>query len=218
MSEVIITVRGEHEVHVAAERATVHLTVVQEGSDRQSVVDAALSAATPVRESITTRKESGAVAEWTSRQLDVRADRPWSNDGKRLAPVYRATVDFTATFADISEMSLWATELSAWDGVELGYTEWLLTDETATRLESEVATEAVNVAVTRATAYAKALGLQTVAPLEIADRGLISAGSPPAPKMARAMAFDSAAGAPAMEYAGEDITVSATVEARFSAS
>jgi len=217
MSDVIITVRGEHELHVAPERATIYLAVAMDGPERESVVSEVLRLSAPVRDGITALKESGAVTDWSSRRLDVRADRPWNNEGKQLDLVYRASVDFTVTFADISEMSLWVTEISVWDGVRLGGTEWHLTTETETAAEREVATQAVAVAVSRAQAYAEALGLHEVTPLEISDRGLLSAA--PVPMQAKAMrsaAFDMAGSAP-MEFEGEDIVVSATVEGRFSA-
>lgn len=217
MSDVIITVRGEHELRIAPERATITLSVETDGSDREAVVSGALELAAPVRESIVLRHSSGSVSEWTSRSLDVRAERPWNSEGRQLDPVYRAAVRFTATFADVSDMSLWATEISAWDGVQVGGVDWHLTPETETAVEREVATQAVGVAVARASAYAEALGLHEVTPLEVADRGLISASaSPIQAKAMRSAAFEMAASAP-MEFEGEDIVVSATVEARFSA-
>ncbi|MEJ1089927.1 SIMPL domain-containing protein [Microbacterium sp. Mu-80] len=219
MSEVIITVRGEHELRIAPERATLHLSVALDGPDRADVVERALAVAAPVREGITAREQQGSITEWTSQRLSVYADRPWNTEGKRLAPVYRASVEFTATFADISEMSVWVTELSVIEGVTVGHVDWHLTPETEREVEREVATQAVGVAVSRARAYAEALGLTNVAPLEIADRGLISEGSAPMPKAAAmrgsAMMMEAA---PAMEFQGEEITVSATVEGRFSAS
>ncbi|MFJ4045004.1 SIMPL domain-containing protein [Microbacterium sp. NPDC089987] len=217
MSEVIITVRGEHELRVAPERATVRLTVAFDGPEREDVVRRTLTLAEPVREGIVTREQAGSVTAWTSQRLSVYAERPWNADGRKLAPVYRASVDFTATFADVSELSIWATELSAEEGVALGDIDWHLTPETEREVEREVATRAVGVAVSRAQAYAEALGLHTVTPLEIADRGLISTEAPAfkAVAMRSAVAFDAA---PAMEFQGEEITVSATVEGRFSAS
>lgn len=217
MSEVIITVRGEHELHVAPERATVHLSVGFDGPDRSRVVEQTLAAAATVRQSIESRKDAGSVTEWTSQRMSVFADRPWSSEGRQLAPVHRASVDFTATFSDFSEMSVWATELTVEDGTRIGYVDWHLTPQTEADVEREVATQAVGIAVSRARAYAEALGLSTVTPLEIADRGLISAGAPTHAKammVGAAMAMDSA---PAMEFQGEEITVSATVEARFAA-
>lgn len=219
MSDVTITVRGEDEEHITPERATIRVTVSTEGAQRGAVVDQIKHLAEPVRASITERNDSGSVAEWTSKRLAVRAERPWNSDGKRLALVYKATIDFTATFTEASELSIWVSDISAWDGVEVGWVNWHLTPETRARVEREVASAAVGVAVARAEAYAAALHLTTVTPREIADVGLISSGQPPAaPQMMRARGAAFAAdSAPAMEYEPEDIVVSATVEARFDA-
>src|SRR5690606_38443395 len=104
------------------------------------------------------------------------------------------------------------------DGVAVGYIDWHLSPQTEADVEREVAADAVGVAVARARAYAEALGLHNVTPLEIADRGLISEGVPVQAKaaMRAGVAFDmeSAGG---LELQGEEITVSATVEGRFAA-
>lgn len=222
MSEVTITVRGEHEVRVAPERATVRLSIGQEGPDRGPVVERTLALAAPLREGIEARAASGAVEEWTSRRLTVRSERPWNNEGRRLDPVFHADVEFTATFSDLSDLSLWITEISAAEGVTVLDTTWSLTSATRAAVEREVASEAVAVAVVRANAYAAALGLARVEPVEIADTGLISAGPAPAPapyaKAMRAEAYAAADAGSGVELQGEDIAVSATVEARFRAS
>lgn len=221
MSEVIITVRGEHQERVAPERAKISVSVQADGPDKSEVVDRVLRLAEPVRSSLAMREEPGAVSEWSSARMSVRAERPWNQDGKRLAPVYYASVDFTATFVDPSELSLWVTEISAWEGVNVGYVDWQLTPETQAKTEREVATEAIKVAVARATAYADALGLKNVEAREIADQGLISDHAVRQEgRMMKSMAFaamDATAGA-GMEFAPEDILVSATVEGRFAAS
>ncbi|WP_372466983.1 SIMPL domain-containing protein [Microbacterium maritypicum] len=218
MSEVTVTVRGEHEARVAPERATIRVSVRAEGSERTTVVEHVMRLAEPVRGSIAERAEEGSVVDWTSKRLSVRAERPWNNDGKRLAPVFYASIDFTATFAEASELSIWVSDISPWDGVEVGWVDWHLTRVTRTQIEREVAAEAVSVAVTRAKAYAGALGLDEVTPLEIADVGLISSGQPmpgaPMMKARGGVAF-AADAAPAMEYEPEEIVISATVEARF---
>lgn len=218
MSEVTVTVRGEHEARVSPERATISVSVRTEGPERAAVVDTVMRLAEPVRASITERSDAGTVVDWTSKRLSVRADRPWNAEGKRLAPIYSASIDLSATFTEAADLSVWVSDVSAWDGVELGWVDWHLTAETRTRVESEVAAAAVGVAVARATAYANALGLHEVTPKEIADVGLISSGQPnPAPAMmmkARGAAF-AGDSAPAMDYEPEEIVVSATVEARF---
>ncbi|MEV7609243.1 SIMPL domain-containing protein [Microbacterium sp. NPDC089320] len=220
MSEVTITVRGEHEARVAPERATIRVSVRADGPDRAEVVDRVMHLAEPVRESITARRETGVVVDWSSKQLSVRAERPWSAEGKRLAPVYYASVDLTATFAEASELSVWVSDVSAWDGVEVGWVNWHLTPETSSRVEREVAAHAVAVAVARAQAYATALGLGAIAPVEIADAGLIAPAPvqpfPGAPKMRAAMMQESGdASGPSMDYEPDEIVISATVEARF---
>lgn len=218
MSEVTVTVRGEHEARVAPERATIRVGVRADGPERTAVVENVMRLAEPVRSSITDRADTGSVVEWTSKRLSVRAERPWSNDGKRLAPVYYASIDFTATFAEASDLSIWVSDISPWDGVEVGWVDWHLTTATRAQIERDVAAAAVGVAVTRAEAYAGALGLDEVTPLEIADVGLISSGQPsPGTPMLKArggVAF-AADAAPAMEYEPEEIVISATVEARF---
>ncbi len=215
MSEVTITVRGEHEVRVAPERATVHVSVRAEGPEREAVLDQAGRAADPVRRSLETGVDAGTLIEWSSSRLSVRAERPWNSEGKRLAPVYHASIDFTATFDDFGLLSLWVTKVSERDAVEIGHVDWRLTPETAAALERDAATEAIRVAVARAEAYAAALGRDVVTPVSVADQGLLQREESPRPMMRAAMFASDAAGGAGMDYQPSDIVVSATVEARF---
>lgn len=216
MSDVIITVRGEDEERRAPERATLHLAVRADGAARDEVVRRVLSGSESVRERIAAASEAGAILDWSSARLAVRADRPWGDGGARLAPVHTAAVDFTATFADAGELSEWVSDVSALDDVEVGEVHWHLTPETRAALERDVAARAVGVAVARAKAYAEALGLHSVVPVEVADTGFLAPGEGPRPlRAARAMAFEAAT--PAMSYRPDDIVVSTAVEARFTA-
>ncbi len=218
MSEVTVTVRGEHEVRVVPERATVRVSVRSEGAERAVVVDAAMRLADPVRASITERHGSGSVVDWSSTRMTVRSERPWNSEGKQLAPVHHAAIELTATFAEASALSDWVSEVSSWDGVEIGWVDWHLTPHTLERLEREVAARAVAAAVARAGAYATALGLDEVEPVEIADVGLLTP-SPQTPELfakGRSAALASAdLGGSGMEFEPDEIVVSATVEARF---
>ena len=222
MSDVVITVRGEHETRVAPERAIAHLTIRAEGSDRAAVVERMAALTDPVREDLISRQTAGTVVEWTSQRLSVWSERPWNQDGTRLPLVHYASVDVTATFTDFTVLSWWVGEVAERDGVQLGWVEWLLTPETRARVERDAATEAVRVAMTRADAYASALGLEKVAPLEVADVGLLSRQdrpeSGPQPMLARAaFAGDAVGSTPSVQLQSEDIVVSAAVEARFMA-
>lgn len=220
MSEVIITVRGEHETRVAPEEAVAHLSVRAESSERGAVVEKMSALTAPLRDDLAARKLAGGVADWSSQRVSIWANRPWNNEGKQLALVHYGSVEVTATFTDIAALSWWISEVSERDGVQIDGVTWRLTPDSARLTEAAVAAQAVRVAVERANAYAAALGLTTVTALEIADLGLLTHGSPEAaasPKMMRAMAMDSVGGGPALDFQPEDIIIRAGVEARFSA-
>lgn len=214
MTEVEITVHGEHRTRVAPELGTIHVTVRAEAHDRASVTAMIAQYGEPIRRSLSARKESGTLLEWTSERMSLRVERPWNTEGKQLAPVHHASVSFAATFADVSELSLWVSEISEWEGVEIGGVEWKLTPETRASIERSTGTTAVSVAIARAQTYANALGLTTVTAVSVADAGLISQPS----QQVSARAFMLAESATrVMEYEPDDIEVTATVEARFRA-
>lgn len=221
MSEVIITVRGEHETRVAPEEAVARLSVRAEGPERGTVVEQISVLAAPLRDDLAARKHSGGVTDWSSQHASVWANRPWNSEGKQLALVHYASVELTAVFTDVAALSWWLSDVSERDGVQVDGVTWRLTPATAKATESDVAAQAVRVAVGRATAYADAIGLKTVTPIEIADLGLLTHADSPAPapmlRMASAPMADAAGGAPAMEFQPDDIVVRAAVEARFSA-
>lgn len=216
MSEVIITVRGEHERRVAPERALVTLSVTAEGTDRPEVIERIAMLTDPISSDLAARVHSG-VVEWSSKRVSVWSERPWS-DGRRLAAVHHATVDVTATFDDTTVLSWWVGDVAEREGVQIGNVEWQLTPATRVAVERDVASEAVGVAVERATAYAAALGLAAVTPLEVADVGLLVPHPESGPQhgMMRA-GFMADAGAPGLQFQPDDIVVAAAVEARFSA-
>lgn len=220
MSEVIITVRGEHETRVAPEEAVAHLSVRAESSERGAVVEKMSTLTAPLRDDLAARKLAGGVADWSSQRVSIWANRPWNNEGKQLALVHYGSVEVTATFTDIAALSWWISEVSERDGVQIDGVTWRLTPDSARLTEAAVAAQAVRVAVERATAYAAALGLTDVTALEIADLGLLTHGAPESvasPKMMRAMAMDAVGGGPALDFQPEDIVIRAGVEARFSA-
>ena len=220
MSDVIITVRGESQTRVAPEHAVAHVSAAADGAERGVVVERIAALAEPVRADLAARKAAGGIADWSSQRVSVWADRPWNSDGRQLDPVHHASVELTATFTDVLALSDWLNQIAATEGLQVGVVDWQLSPETRARVERDVATDAVAAAVERATAYASAIGLTQVTPVQIADLGLLNGGAPeaPAPRMfARAaMAMDAAPPA-AVDFRPDDIVVTAAVEARFSA-
>ena len=73
MSEVVITVRGQHETRIQPEEAVAHLSVRTEGRQRGEVVERMASLAAPLRDDLETRKDAGGVADWTSQRVSVAA-------------------------------------------------------------------------------------------------------------------------------------------------
>lgn len=223
MSEVVITVRGEHEIRIAPERGTARIAVSAEGAQRGPVVEQMAKRAEPIREGLAARTPETGLLEWSSQRVSVWSDRPWNNEGKQLPLVHHASVEFYATFTDFAVLSWWIGDAAEREGVEVRGVDWHLSPETARRTEAEVSAEAVHVAVTRATAYAAALGLGKVAPREIADLGLLSQNeSAPhsSAKLMRAVGFASAdmAGGQGVDLQPQNLVVSAAVEGRFIAS
>lgn len=217
MSDVTITVRGEHEERIPAEHGIVRVTVHVEGRDRGTVVEQLAALAGPVRADLDTRKSADALLHWTSSRANVWTERPWGHDGVRLDPVQHASVEITATFTDPAALSAWVDDLARLDGTQIDSVAWELSDETAAAARDRVSAAAVRDAVLRATAYAAALGLHSVTPTAIADTGLLSPDpTPPAPRMMRAMAAEGGNGG--TEFRPEDVVVTASVEARFTAS
>lgn len=218
MSDVVVTVRGERERRVTPEHAVIHLSVRADGPERGPVVERVLAASDPLRDDLIAHQRSGEVVEWSSGRVSVWSDRPWNAEGRQLPPVHHASLDLTATFQDFGALSWWVGEVADADEVQIHAIRWELSPETRARVEREVASEAVQVAVDRAQAYADALGLGSVTAVEVADLGLLAgrADAGAAPQMMRAMAADASAG-PALALQPADIVVQAAVEARFSA-
>jgi len=223
MSEVIITVRGEHEARLAPEEGVARLSARAEGPERAVVVDEVATRSAPLRDGLSAREVAGAVREWSSQRVSVWANRPWNSDGTQLPLVHYAAVEFTATFTDFAALAEWLTDTAAVDGVQIDGVHWRLSAATARSAEAEVAASAVRVAVERATAYAAAIDRSTVTPLEIADLGLLTPPSAPGGhevmRMAKASFASDALGGDggALALQPEDIVVTAAVEARFSA-
>lgn len=220
MNDVTITVRGESQTRVAPERAIAHVSASADGPERGPVVERLAALAAPVRADLTARKAAGTLTDWSSQRVSVWSDRPWNSEGRQLDLVHHASVELTATFTDVLALSDWLNGVAAAEGLQVGAVEWELTPETRARIERDVATDAVAVAVERASAYAQAIGRSTVEALQIADLGLLSGAHPeaPAPRMlARASAMAMDAAPPAVDFRPDDILVTAAVEARFSA-
>ncbi|AMB58058.1 SIMPL domain-containing protein [Microterricola viridarii] len=217
---ITITVSGEAELRKAAERATVKLSVGFEGPERADVLrqSSALHSELTAELGTMHSPESGPVLEWSSEQLRVWGQRPWSQTGEQLPVVYYSAASVTATFTDFAALSHWVGEVAVLDGVTVNGVDWSLSDESRHELDSAVQRNAVAAAVRKAEIYAESLGFTGVIPEAISDPGLLGDDDAPMPRMAmRASMSASDAGGDFTTLKPEEIRVSAAVHARFSA-
>ena len=212
-----ITVRGSFAAFERPERGTVHATIEYEGPAMEPVYERVARDLDAVKASIAPLDDAdnGAVTWWSADQLRTWSNRPWNKDGKQLPLVHHASVRLDVKFRDFSALSRWVGEhLANTEGFRIAHVEWALTAKRRDALEKEVRTRAARDAVTRAQAYADALGLGQVRPVGIADAGMLDTrpqSGPPAAYL-RAAAVG---GASDVELEPEHIEVSAEVDARF---
>ena len=219
-----ITVQGQHTARFAAERGTVHLVLSFDGADREVPLAQATSTAKVITEQLATlhNANDGPVVSWSSDRVRVWADRPWNNQGKQLPLVHHAQIGISATFNDFEVLAAVLGPISLTDGVQLGGISWTLTESSRLSARAEVRTQAVADATDKARAYAKAVGLENVAVVALADPGMLGVhGGESAPRMEMMMArsgkmADSVA--PEFEFTPEEIEIAASVDARFTAS
>ncbi|CAN5252751.1 SIMPL domain-containing protein [soil metagenome] len=226
MSDTIITVQGEYSAWYPAERATVSVSVNADGSKRDTVFARAVEASDAVRNLIESLydKDKGPITWWSSDSVRVWSERPWNNEGKQLAPVFHAAVDFSAKFKDFEALARWVESAAGIDAVTVGSINWDLTDATRTSATVEVRSRAVKDAVAKASVYAQSIGLGSVTAIALADPGMLgdpSGGAMPAPPvfarggMMKAQ-FDSSGGAQ-LALKPEEIAVASVVDALFTA-
>lgn len=224
MIETIITVTGSADTHHAPERAIVQLALGFEGPERQDVFEQTRRLHAETSEGL--RALHGPVADavtrWSADQVSVWGQRPWSQDGAQLPPVYHATTTVRARFRDFSALANWLDSVAFRDGVTVNSVDWALTSATHTTLQGEAQKNAIVSARSKAQSYADALGLSTLRPIAVADPGMLGdgqAGSSPM-GVARFASHDmakSSAGGP-LDLTPADVVISASVEARFAAS
>lgn len=217
-----ITVRGSFSAFEPPERATVHTSIAYEGPAMDSVYERVARDLETVQASIVPLKDGGRseVTWWSAEQLHTWSNRPWNNEGKQLPLVHHASVGVEVKFRDFSALSRWIGEhIATIEGFRVERIDWALTSTRRDDLLKDARTAAVVDAVTRAQQYADALGLGAIRPVAIADAGMLGVEPRPPGGPAGGYLRASAMSAPGatVEFAPEDIEISASVDARFAA-
>ncbi|AWB93863.1 SIMPL domain-containing protein [Aeromicrobium chenweiae] len=214
-----ITVRGSAEQSHPAERATVSLAAAVEGGDKQAVVAEAIAIQEPLSAQLRELTDLRAVRTWSSDQVHVLSHRPWAADGQRSEPVHVARLRVRAEFVDFERLSSLLDDWSGVDGVEIAGIAWDVTAANRRAYEAEARTAAVEDAVTKAQAYADAVGRGRVVAVQVADPGMLTGPGASAGDVQLLQASAKVAGddGPVLDLAPEEILVRVEVDARFRA-
>lgn len=223
MTETTITVQGRYSAYYPAERATVSVSAHLEGADRASVFEATASSADLMRALIEAGhdRESGPITWFSSDVVQVWTEKPWSQAGEQLPPVFHSRVQFRVKFSEFVALAVFVEQIAAIAGATVGYLEWDLTESSRASRIAEVRSRAVKDAVAKAAVYAQSIGLGTVRAIAIADSGMLGdtgpaeAGGHDQMGMLRMAGAPSGDPGPALELTPEDIELSAVVDARF---
>ncbi len=212
MSELTIVVTGTSQREVPAERVTVRLRLAADGSDRDALVSEVGTQHAQLTSQVEQLQSAGVVSWWASDQLQAWGERPWSNDGVQLPVVHHAAVELRVRFVDFAALGVWLTEAAAAETVTVAGLDWELEDDTRDSITAQVQIAAVHDAVTRASRYAAALGHERVEAVEVTEP------ADPAQPGVMAMSYRDGGrtgGAPAFELRPEEVSVRASVTARF---
>ncbi|QLQ16004.1 MAG: SIMPL domain-containing protein [Micropruina sp.] len=218
-----ITVQGFSEKSLRPEVGRLHATVQAEANTKDDVLAKVTAVVTAFGDEL---RRLEALDEPPLREVVVRpiTTSSWRpvNRGKMQPPIFTANASAQADFTDFAALADIAAAFGATDHLNLTYVEWRLTDETRLAVEAQCVAAAVLAAKDRAATMAKAAGAGDVRFLSVADPGLLGDRSARdlaygAPASAGLMRSKSAMDVQGIEIAPEDITVSVTVQARFSA-
>ena len=216
----IITVRGQHELRLDPEQATLQLSVEAEGDDPGEVTEQILHATRLVVDRLEELRAAGATAvqHWVVDALITSAWHPWGADGRPQPLRHRAQQSLQVVFTDFVALAHEAAGWAAVPGLVIRRVDWSVAEHTRRRHEAQVLGAAVEDAGERAAVMARAAGRKQIEFLELADPGLLrdsgAADDPPAPMMARRASRD---GVEPVRLSPEPIVLSARVLARFEA-
>ncbi|MEP1126529.1 MAG: SIMPL domain-containing protein [Ilumatobacter sp.] len=217
MTQMEITVRGSHSVYAPPQRATASLQVAIDGPTSDEVFAGVNRTAAAVRESLEPlhRPDTGPVTWWSSDQIRTWANRPYHDEGVQLPLVHHARLGFQVKFSEFVEMGRWISGVAALPGASITGIEWALTADHRTLLVAQVRAAAVRDAESKAKEYAAALGVTTVRAIAIADAGMLGEGLHPVTASGASFARMKSSDNGGVEFAPQDVAVSADIDARF---
>ncbi|MFE1557249.1 SIMPL domain-containing protein [Streptomyces sp. NPDC058734] len=209
-----VAVRGEARLEVDPEIARIGITVSARGTDRRAALDDLTRRNTTVLELLKSYGEP--VEKIETGSFSITPETARHGRGERVR-AYQGRVHITAELNDFTALGELATRLADLELTQVDGPWWDL--RPTSPAHGEARRQAVLEAVQRAREYARALGSELAALVELADLGAEDATPYPQPGGGmRSMAFAVAAedaGAPPLDLEPQRQTVFAQVNARF---
>lgn len=154
-----IIVVGEHGIELAPERALVHMSVEKSSMERTKAVEEVTELANRLA---TALRESNAM-EVQVEPLQVYDY--WQARRRR----HQASVSVIATFGRPEDVADFQAEWADTEGIDFGWVDWRLTEQTRREQESQVLTNAYQHAMRRARLIADAAGMGALTTVQISD-------------------------------------------------
>ena len=215
-----ISVVGHSHASFPPERATLHMRLGVEGTDKQ----AALDHTTSLVQSFTNvvdqmRALTPSPITWFAvAPIGTRSWRPWTGKGTILPLQHSAECVVKLKFHDFAALTRFIDQWGGRSGVSMDAVEWTLTDAHQKAEEDKVLAAAVVQAHARATTMAQAAGERGVQFLELADKGLLDDTADFRESRVwatSAMQADSTGETEGVTVAPENVELSARIHARF---
>lgn len=214
-----ITVAAQAHASIPPERATLHMRLGVEGTDKQAALEHTVSLVKSFANVVEQMKElTPSPTTWSAiAPIGTRSWRPWAGDGTVMPMRHSAESSVKLKFHDFGALSRFIDQWGGRTGVAVDAVEWTLTQKRQKDEEENVLARAVVQAHARATTMATAAGDGGIRFLEIADRGMLADGHAAGPS-SQSMTMRSASAGHSDEgvtIAPEDVEIDVVIHARF---
>jgi len=207
-----VIVRGKAAATVSPDRAELTLEVSHVAPDAA----AALANVAERSQTLVAMLTSHGIGrtEWATEGVHVGEEHEWKNQ-RHVLVGYRASTAVSVTVRDVEKVGVLINEGVTGAKASVRHLEWMVDRDNP--MHTTLMTAAARDAKARAFAYAEALGLR-LGDVELISETPISAGPPPGPQYAMAMAMDESmvSGPPEVAVSGGLIELTSRVHVRFS--
>ncbi|MDI9896119.1 SIMPL domain-containing protein [Rhodococcus sp. IEGM 1381] len=215
-----ITVVGHGAATYPPEQCTLSLTVRTDGRTAESASEPAQQLVRELTRLVEPLYSSdrGPIDRWSVDQVRHSRNRPFNHDGEQLPYVYQAEASVEVQFSQLDLVDAFVYAASALEGVSIDHFDWALTESSRISHTLAVRELAVRDAVAKAEAYASSLGRTSVHAVAIADPGLLPGSTEHGGSDASPRLFAAKSASAGFALKPENITITASVHARFTAS